>query len=284
MNTQKDENGRVSFSFTRCIMEYIFWGVCGYIIYYNSIFISVDNFTEKESKMILAFLMVAFSVAGFLLRYRKCITTRNIAADLLTGIGIYTILSCKAYYKKWFTVIIIAICSCVIFYVNIVLEKEKAEETEFGLKRVHQSISAIKKNFLKIFNVSSLCACILVLVMLVPVGYNRFVNQGIMAADTEKYTSNADLNFRKYDRGIEASLDIIEKIRENARWKPLSIKEKMRVLQTICNCEVEYLGLDCRVKVVIDELDEKVMAQYNDRKKTVVFNRKHLEEKDATLS
>lgn len=208
-------------------------------------------------------------------------TSKSAVADVMVGIGIYTMLAYKSFYEKWFTMLTVLFGVLISLYALCIFTRKVKGKTVFQISNRDRKIFIIKNRFLRILNIAGLCLGIMMAVMLVPIGYNRIVYYANIMADSKYSTTVSDANNTENGSNYTSDYDIIEKIRENARWKPLSIEEKVEVLQAVCDYEAKYFGLDYRVTVVLEDLDEGILGGYNDWDKEVIIDIQHLEEDDA---
>lgn len=281
MNKKRRIKDRSTISPVVCIIEHLYWMVLFFINYKMLFFISLNNCTVGKSILVLVFCMIITSIVGCAIRWRRCMTTRSVLADIMIGIGIYTILAYHPYYKRWFMGLVISFFVLFLFYIIYVFSRKVRGETVFQIRNKDRKAFIIKSRFIRTLDTAGLYMGAMMAIMIVPIGYNRIFNHGIITADSDYSTTGFDINYSENELSLAYNLDTIEKIRENARWKPLSIEEKIKVLQAVCDCEMNYFGLDNHITVVISDLKEETHGEYNDLEKTVIINRKHLEEGDA---
>ena len=60
-------------------------------------------------------------------------------------------------------------------------------------------------------------------------------------------------------------------------WEELTTRDRLDVLQTVCNIEVCYLGITDPVTVQADNLPENTLGTYRDDLRLVLVNLDHIE-------
>lgn len=263
----------------QCVLEHVYWVFIVFICYNNIIFVSLDGMSASKSKLILIICMVISSVIGTVIRWNKYMTTRAVFADVMIGIGIYTILAYRKYYPKWIgTIIAVLVLLCALYTVLIFIRKYKGIAIS-KISNIRKKRFVIKNRLLKAFNGTSLAAGVMLTVLLVPITYNRIFNGGILVANAvvREAAEGFDKDYTENEFSLTANIDVISKIRTPETWEPLSADEKLEVLQRICDCEANYFGIETPVAVVMNELDEHILGEYNNFERRITINRIHLE-------
>lgn len=268
------------------VMMHGVWAILIFFNYSNLIFISLGRLTVIQSKLILFGLIVLFSVIGIAIRWRRCASFRSSFLDPTVGAGIYTVLAYKEYYKYW-TLAMAGICLLIVavsfgFY----LAKKIKGKYIFKIKNADKRMFVIKNRLVKAADVSCMWISGVMILLIVPIGFNQIVNGGIIAA---KYNAINTVDSEDYFAGLDIkdNLDTIEKIRCNERWKPLTMSERLEVCQTVADCERAYWGIKDPVTVVLAELDDNIIGNYCDEgaggQKIIHIDRKSLESDDADV-
>lgn len=271
---------RSTISLVEGILQYILGIIVVYLDYNAFFFISFGNYSVARSRAVFIMCLVTVCAVGFFFRKGRCMSTKGVLADLMIGTGIYTLFSYMPYYKKWFLGLAIVFCVLFILYGIYVFTRKFNGKSVFKIKSKKKKEFVIKSRVIRMLNTASFYLGLITILMLVPILYARIFHKGFLA-EYRNYSMDGINNDVEGDYSIAANLDVIEKIRENARWQPLSIEEKLDVLQAVCDCETEYLGLDHRVTVVLDNLEGTTLGGYSDADRTVIIDRQHLEESDA---
>lgn len=266
------------------IKEEMLYGIVDLMIlfwfYRVSMFITIHHTTATFSKRVLFFCVLGIFIIRELIRIVALRKRVKLYAkgSIIIGAGVYTVLAYYEYYTKWFLMVLVifAICSlgrCILILTQKVKGKRLSEiqdpmRREYMLrKRIRKSLGAVDS-----------CFCIAIVLLMIPIGYNRYMNNGIMKAET--------LNIRETDGDawefFETNINVIEKIRENARWKPLPIGEKMCTLQAIADYAVKSLGIEKYVTVVLEDYEtDEIQGEYSAEEHLIRISRKHVETSDA---
>ena len=264
--------------------EEILYGILDIVIifylYKISMFISIRNTTPNFSKGILAICLVASYIIRGILRAKasKNNIRTNTKGSAIIGAGIYTVLAYYEYYAKWFLIVLMifaatSIGGCILVLTQKIRGKRLAE-IEDPMRRQY----IIRKRAGKMLRIVDVCLYTAIVLVVIPVGYNQQMNNGIMKAKT------LDIREANGDAWelFETNIDVIEKIRENARWKPLTISEKLCTLQAIADCAVEDLGIPAPVTVVLADFEmDNLLGDYDHAERIIRISRDHLETDDA---
>lgn len=252
-------------------------------IYMDLFFMPLHNYTANKSKKIfLLCLFISFGI-GYVVRRKRCMTIKSSITDVMVGLGMYTVLAYHLYYRKWIVTLAIVFCIFVIGYVAYVFTRRVNGKKLFQIRDMDQKLFVIKNRTVRTLNIVGVFLGIWMIVLMAPIGYNRAMYGGIVVADSEYSTTGFDINYRENELSLKNNLDTIEKIRENARWMPLTTKEKLQVLQTIADCEANSFGMDSPITVVIDDLSRGTLGAYDDSQRKVIIDRHHLENSNADL-
>ena len=266
-----------------CILEHVYWNFIAYIWYKNLLFIPLDNYPIEKSKIILWMCILGVSCVGIIIRWKKCMTGRGNVADVMIGYGVYTVIAYYVYYTQWIRIVFIMFFIFFVAYASLVFTRKVRGKKLSQIRNKERRILIIKNRILRILNVSGLVLGMAMTILIVPMTYNRIENGGILAADSKDndYTVGFDINYTENEASLAYNIDTIAKIRSNKTWFPLSEKEKLQVLQAICNCEANYWGMEDRIMVVMDDLEEGEVGTYYDSERRIVIDKQHLEKDDA---
>lgn len=262
------------------VKYHIIWLLLFCLYFKNYFFMPLQHHTVSMSKLILFLSMVFSCVIGILTRWKRCLSYHAIFVDLILGGGGYMVAAYFPYYRMMIIVILLlAVIIFSLFFLAVFCGKINGIRI-FRIKNVKRRRFIFKNRFLKALHISGICIAYLFLTLFLRVAYNRIVYSGIIRGDNNHYKMQSqDSSYSEY--GLKHNLETIEKIRENARWKPLSVQEKLNVLQCIANCECHYFGLPYEVTVVMDDLEGETLGDYNDYERSIRIDREHLEKDDA---
>lgn len=261
-----------------CIIEHLYWMFIIFLNYKNLTFIPLNDYSVASSRRILIACMVIASIIGIVLRWRRCMTTRGVIADLMIGVGIYTIMAYKGYYAGWIKVLSIIYFVFFISYAILVFLRRSRGKSILNIRNRNRKCFIIISRTIRMMNVAGLVLGLIMFVLIIPITYNRFFRGGIIVADVKQSSfSGFDINYTENEWGLTYNIDSISKIRSKESWEPLTSKQKLAVLQDICNCECNYWGMDFQVTIVMDDLKEGTLGSYCHSERRIVIDKQHIE-------
>lgn len=261
-----------------CIIEHLYWMFIIFINYKNLTFIPLNDYSVATSKRILIACMVIASIIGTALRWRKCMTTRGVLADIMIGVGAYTIMAYKVYYAGWIRVLFIIFLAFFIGYAGLVYSRKSRGKSILNIRNGNRKRFIIKSRTIRMMNVAGLVLGLTMFVLTIPITYNRIFHGGFVVADVKQSSiSGFDTNYTENEWGLTYNIDSISKIRSAESWEPLTTSQKLSVLQDVCNCESNYWGMDFKVSIVMDDLSEHTLGSYCDAERRIVIDKQHLE-------
>ena len=267
-----------SISPLQCIIEHIYWMFIIFIAYKIVMFLPLDGLSFEKSKQIMILCMVSASIVGTAIRWRKFMTTRGVVADIMVGLGIYTIFAYKTYYSKWIEILYITFLTISTGYMIFMIFRKSRGKFLFEIRNKYRRKVIIKIRMKRFLSTSGLIVGGLMTVLMVPIAYNRLIHGGIVVADVmHSDTKGFDNNYTANEWSLRYNFDSISKIRFKSDWDLLSTKEKLNVLQDVCNCETNYWGMDFRVTIVMDDLEGYTLGSYCDSDRRVTIDKQHLE-------
>ncbi|MBE5893221.1 MAG: hypothetical protein E7286_07545 [Lachnospiraceae bacterium] len=267
-----------SISPLECIIEHIYWMFIIFIDYKIVMFLPLNGLSFEKSKQIMILCMVGASVVGTAIRWRKFMTTRGVLADIMVGLGIYTIFVYKTYYSEWIKILYITFLIISAIYMIFMVFRKSRGKFLFEIRNKYRRRVIIKIRMNRFLSTSGLIVGVLMTVLMVPIAYNRLIHGGIVVADVmHSDTKGFDANYTANEWSLKYNFDSISKIRFKSEWDLLSTKEKLNVLQDICNCETNYWGMDFRVTIVMDDLEGYTLGSYCDSDRRITIDKQHLE-------
>lgn len=255
---------------TMTTIEFLFsiaWKfVIGFIWYKNLLFRVMPKYDVYESLRMLL-IMVSISVCFFLfvLWHRKNGWTAT--ACFVFPFGIYTLMT----YTTTSALLIRIVMS-----ISLVLSV--AYSTFLLSRRInHKSVMArrkIARN--RIFRCIYSVSCIITVAMLsimVGIGWKGYLGTGLVSSVIDAESIHQEI---KEEDTIEANMDMVLKL-QPAIWEKLNTRERIDVLQIVCNIEAHYLGLNHSVVVQGDNLSPYTLGAYSDGLKLIRINLNHIE-------
>lgn len=104
-------------------------------------------------------------------------------------------------------------------------------------------------------------------------GWNGYFGTGFVTSSGEAEALHQDI---KDEDTMEANMNTVLKL-QPAAWEDLNTHERIDVLQTVCNIETHYLGLNDPVTVQGDNLSPYTLGAYADAQKLIRINLDHIE-------
>ena len=274
----KDESTIVPFE---SFFYHVLFGANAYVFYRIFMFAPLENHTMLYSKIILILCIGVASTVGTLIRWRKHMTFMAVLAEVVAGDGLYTMIAYGEFYQKRFRLIISLFLAWSVLYAFAALTRKVGGKSVWRMKRPEVRSLILRTRISRILHVSGLFFGVLMLLTIIPVGCRRSANKGIAQA-REVTASDAGQGFSwNAEFDLEHNIDTIEKIRDNERWKPLSLQEKLNVLQTIANCEENYFGMDYQIRVIVDDFEDGCVGTYSEEEKIVRIDRSYLQNGSA---
>lgn len=245
----------------------VFWGVISMLWYRDILFRLIDPLTFVQCKWLLwgmVFGSVLISAFGTC-RYHK--TSWNITSCLVIPYGIYTILAYKDFIDGKVKVLFGISLILIFAYVLLVMVRKVKRKNSFGkvlkvrcYKCVHGSQNIIAAGML-----------FLVLSLGIPVLFGEPIFRSSVTAEKVEGGKGAT---------IADNIDTVLLLQDDL-WCELAIEEKLDVLQTIANIEVNYLGLPHELNVCVEDLEEPKLGCYKTNTHTICLDLNHVQYNSA---
>lgn len=246
------------FSKQSFIFYHIIWTLISFLLYKNTIFRCIDNYSLSHSKLIFWCIIISICLFGIILDIENSRNRFNIFLNTVSGFGLYTIL---AYIQIKKTLIIITLSVVAVLAIGLGIYiicrkiKNKMNSKRIIKKRLVRSLSLTRHLLYFGFAVIICCSCV-----------SPFFNSTIINT-TAKPAVQDNLSEQSLSNNIETL-----KYLQDDLWKDLSAKEKLNVLQTVANVEQRYLGLPNELNVCTANLSEGVLAEYRDSTHQITIN------------
>ena len=241
----KQDMGIVEF-----IISDIWWELMIWLFYKSFLFRHIDSFSLRESRYILAALVVVTSLIGILLEFRSHRDYLSIAMNSAAGLGIYTILTYFPIKPRLiFLVIVVSVALAVIYSADVLFHRIRNRKK---FKRI------LFRRLCRAGKGSALILCIGLTVIMLAIGANTVFSSFLITPSVTP-TNQAD----GIEQHIADNVDSLAKLKADM-WKELSVDEKVDVLQVVANIEQTYLGLPHELNVGAANLREGVAGSYSD--------------------
>ena len=255
---------------TMTTLEFLFsivWKYAiGYIWYKNLLFRVLPHRDIYYSLHILV-VMIFVSVFFFLIVLYRWKNGWTATACFILPFGFYTMMTYKTT-STWFIRIVAIISTLISLVILFLVVTRKVKSTDKNArKRVYRNrISRC------IYSISLINAATMLFLM-VGIGWKSYVGTGLVSPSVEAGGIIQDNNNEDM---IESNRDIVLKLSPEI-WEELSTKERIDVLQTVCNIETHYLGLCDAVTVQGDNLSTYTFGTYTDKLRLIQINLNHIE-------
>lgn len=239
------------------VLNAIFSAVVTTIVFRSSLFLCIDGFTYKNSKLFLWCCVAIILSIGTAFTIRCSRNDLSIFSSIGLALGLYSIITFLKYYITLCIVIgiVFFIISSVRLY-NIITEKYK--------NRTKHKISKTNMAILSIFRTVG----IYFITVLVLVSGSKLLDIGLLSSSIEKYTKSTENSYSHSSEELLQSID---------GWDNLSNHERIAFLQYIANIEVDQLDLDHELNVILTVLDQNTYSRYCEATHTIAVNIKILE-------
>ena len=111
------------------------------------------------------------------------------------------------------------------------------------------------------------------MILMVGIGWNGYFSTGLLSASVA--AKGADVEEINADT-ITANIDHVLKLQPHI-WEELGTRDRLNVLQTVCNIEAHYLGIRDPVTIQATNLSEDTLGAYRDDMRLVLISLNHLE-------
>ncbi len=241
----KQDMGIVEF-----IISDIWWELMIWLFYKSFLFRHIDSFSLRESRYILAALVVVTSLIGILLEYKSHRDYLSIAMNSAAGLGIYTILTYLPIKPRLiFNVIMVSGTLAIIYSLDVICHR---------IRNRKKFKTILFRRLCRAGKGSALILCTGLTVIMVSIAANT-VFGSFLITPSVKPTNQADGS----EETIAGNMDTLVLLKADT-WKELSVSDKVSVLQCVANIEQNYLGLPHELNVGAANLREGVAGSYSD--------------------
>lgn len=239
------------------VLNAIFSAVVTTIVFRSSLFLCIDGFTYRNSKIFL-WCCVAITISiGTAFTIRCSRNDLNIFSSIGLALGFYSIIT---FFKYYLTLcIVVGIIFLIILSVRLynIITKKCTSRAKHQIPRTNMAILSIFRT-----------VGIYFITVLVLVSGSKLLDIGLLSSSVEKYTKSTENSYSYNSDELSQSID---------NWDYLSNHERIDFLQHIANIEVEQLNLDHELNVMLTVLDSNTYANYNEATHTIGINIKILE-------
>lgn len=231
------------------------------VVFRNTLFVCIEGFTYEESKIVLWSCMGVLLLIGTIITQKYSRNDFSIYSTIGYALGIYSSITFLKYYK--IICIMVGIVFCIVFSVrlySLIIIKHKSESKHRISKRI---------NFLLL--IYRIVGIYFITVLILVTG-SKLLDIGLAIPSVEKYMKTT---------GSSYSCDYEQLLQFKENWGCLSNSHRVDFLQHIANIEVDRLGLDHELNVILTVLDQNTYSSYCEATHTISVNIKFLETRTA---
>lgn len=243
------------------ILDTLWYSFALFIVFCSICFISLPGLSVFASICVLVLLVLFVTSVSTVLTFRRGRNAASLWVNSLLPLEIYAVLAYMPYYK---TEIIILIAAIVIISLLFTVLMLFCKNVRLGI-RIKASGAGMR---------ATAAVCLVMLVL--PIGLKSVFGHGFLFDKTEVVNGCSDTS----EWTAENKAEVLSLLKEE-NWKTLGVKEKMAVLATVKNIEINYLGIDHEIYIEADELEMGVAGMYNPRFRTLTIDIRHLENGSA---
>jgi len=240
--------------------------VIGFIWYKNLLFRVLPHWDVYDSLQLLLIMMLV-SVACFIIVMNRRKNGWTATACFVLPFGLYTMLTYSTTSALIIRVVAVVSILLSLVYSILLFSRKIKQRGKIARRKVLQS------RLLRCMY-SALCIMAVGMVFLmVGIGWNSYFGTGLVTSSVEAEALHQDI---KDEDTMEANMSTVLKL-QPAVWEDLNTRERIDVLQTVCNVETHYLGLNDPVTVQGDNLSPYTLGAYSDAQKLIRINLDHIE-------
>lgn len=239
--------------------------VCiGFFLYKSLLFRPLQYHSLRDSFVLLFLLILAFFLVFFII-FRRWKTGWTSTACAAFPFGIYTMITYASTRTVMIRVCILTVCILSAAY-TVLLASVKVKNSQRHLRR------QIYKHRLFCCGYSSLCiSTVAMCTLMVIICTGKVLGLSLMSSSI-----NAVVKEEDYENTLQANMDTVLKLQPEI-WEGQTTQERLNILQTICNIEVNYLGLPSPISVELDNLPGSTIGVYSDELKLIQIDLDYIE-------
>lgn len=231
--------------------------------YMDIVFRSIPTLSTIQSLTVLGILLAVPIVLRVLLTLRRGRTDLNMAFTIVVPFQIYTALSYQANLPMLVRVITALIL--------VVYEYETLMLLAQALRRWRRRAVTREKVLLspKVRTGIILTCCAFCVAV--------FVGADVVFGKLAFPPATAEGQGDESEATIANNLDTLAPLLDPDTWAALSTEEKLRAMQTVADIEANYLGVSYDLNIVLLDLDENTLGNFNSHSHLISIDREHLE-------
>lgn len=250
------------------IWETVSWGFLVAWLYGLRCLSGIHGITVFQSKLVFAAMMLVLTAVGTAITFRRRRNRLSVAVNLMLPIELYTIVSTYRYIPVYCTAALaVALFVSLLYFLMIFLQK-------IDRKPDRKKILGRRLKFATLG--SRTIVCVLLLALTVPLCVRTFLGYNIMRTNVPAQVDVQEAD----DWTMDNHMPTLAKLQQK-EWEILSIQEKLDVLGTVKNIELQYFGINHEVYLEAGQLDENTLGNYDEREHRITIDLEHLKSDSA---
>lgn len=249
------------------IWRHLFWGALMTVNYKNLLFCNVLDWSYFPSLALLIGLVVASSIVGMLLTWKKRRNYVSLTVSLAIGFGTYFIIAYWEVAPIFTRLLLVTQGIGVLGYLAVAI-------ISYGDAVKSKKAANSLPNYVghNVRNCRNLIGTVFAVVLLCLMGL-RILQVPIFRT---KSSLDADIPYGSaYEEAMNSNIEVICLLREDA-WADLSVEERVNVLQVVADIEALHLGIP-RIPVSADLIvDAGTLAYYRPSEKRITLSKDYL--------
>lgn len=259
----KDHSTMTTFEF---LLSITWKYVIGFIWYKTLLFRVLPHLDVYDSLRLLLIMMLV-SVSCFIIVMNRRKNGWTATACFVLPFGLYTIFTYSTTSALFIRVVAVVSILLSLVYSILLFSRKIKQRGKIARRKVLQNrLSRC------IYSVSCIMA-VAMLTLMVGIGWNGYFGTGLVTSSVEAEGIQQDV---EDEDTMEANMDAVLKL-QPVVWEDLNTYERIDVLQTVCNVETHYLGLNYPVTVQGDNLSPYTLGAYSDAQRLIRINLDHIE-------
>lgn len=240
--------------------------VIGFIWYKNLLFRVLLHHDLYESLKTLL-IMSLVSLLIYTIIFRRWKNGWTAIACFVMPFGIYTVITYAATSPIFIRIVTVSAFVLSTAYTVLLLTRKVNNKSKKTLVRIYKN---------RIYRCVYSISCIMTVAMIffmVGIGGKSYFGTGLVSSTIEPEAFNQESDDLDI---LESNMDAVVNLLPS-KWERLSTREKINVLQIVCNVECHYLGINDAVTIQGDNLSPYTLGTYSDALKLIQINLDHIE-------
>ena len=245
------------------IVDNLIWLYAIAFLFYKTCYMPIRGFYYGESKYIYWGLVLAGTVVGIVLTMNRRRNFFTAFVNVALPVQVYLLISSLKYLSPVFAVLLVISILLSIVYFIIVMTRR------INSKKYKQKILMKRAGF-GILGARTVATVLLMSISL-PVCISLGTGNGLITSSVDKNIKNSgtEWTFENHNETLT--------LLDEDKWKTLDIQEKMDVLATVKNIEMNEFGIVFDVKLDTKPLDDGVIGEFDGEHMVINIDSRHLE-------